>query len=336
MWKKVQIFLAAVPPIIAVVVGIIGYQLDRKAYELEAKRIREGDIPEKKLQIETYGGTYITQLFKKFTDGTFSINIAGKEVKSLYSITYRIENTGKAPILKSDFSENLTLTFPERWQILVLENPKTVPPEFSPVWERISNHEVQLKPMLINPEDKFGLEVYLSDTKEGESATDEGGDELRGTWSVRIPNLSKIDIDDPFTRKLKRKKDIEEPELVYMNIIKRELKRIVPGVDTLWTAGFLISPLAWGVYAILALAALMIFIYLNLLYPLKGYSNLRRQSRIFCIITVSVFSFAASESYITFFALLGKDVLWPNYIFMFLYLGSVIILFLINKKAKLA
>ena len=121
-----------------------------------------------------------------------------------------------------------------------------------------------------------------------------------------------------------------------MNYIKIRLKGIVSGADTLWTAGFLIFPSEWGVYAILALAAIMIFVYLNLLYPLKMHSNFNKQSRIFCIIVVSVFSFASSESYITFFALLGKGVPWINYIFMSLYLASVIILFLINKKAKVA
>lgn len=332
MWKKVNIFLAAVPAIIAVVVGIIGYQLDQKGYELETKKFREGQIPKKNLQIVTYGGTDVTRLFKTFTDATFSINIAGKEVKSLYSISYHIENTGEAPILKSDFSENLTLTFPERWQILVLKNSKTVPPGFNPVWERISNHELQLKPLLINAGDKFSLEVYLSDTKEGELEADEVHDELRGTWTVRIPTLSKIDIKDPFTRKVKSKKPIKKFD--NMDIIKMALEGLVSGVDTLWTAGFLILPSEWGVYAILSLAAIMIFVYLNLLYSLKVHSDFNKQSRIFCIIMVSVFSFVASESYITFFALLGKGVPWINYIFMFLYLASIIILFLINKKAK--
>ena len=81
MWEKVRYFLAVVPPIIAIVIGSIGYQLDKKGYELEAKKLREGQIPKKTLLIETYGGTDIMKLLKKFTDETFSINMAGKELK---------------------------------------------------------------------------------------------------------------------------------------------------------------------------------------------------------------------------------------------------------------
>ena len=194
MGKIVQIFLAAVPAIIALVIGVIGYQVDQKSYDLETKKFREGQIPKKKLQISTIGGTNVMRLLERFTDATFSINMAGKELKNLYSIGYYIENTGEAPILKSDFSENLTLTFPERWQILVLKKSRTVPPEFNPVWERISNHEVELKPLLINAGDKFGLEVYLSDTEEEELERDEVRDKLQGTWTVRIPRLSKSGV----------------------------------------------------------------------------------------------------------------------------------------------
>lgn len=87
-----------------------------------------------------------------------------------------------------------------------------------------------------------------------------------------------------------------------------------------------------GVYAILVLAAIMIFVYLNLLYPLMVQFNFNKQFSIFCIVMVSVFCFAASESYITFFAQLGKDVGWINYIFMFLYFIFIIVLFFINKR----
>ena len=330
MWKKVQIFLAALPVICMVVFGIIGYQLEQKGYELETKKFREGQIPKKNLQIETYGGSDVGRAFKSFTDAQFSISIAGKELKSLYSISYRIENTGEAPILESDFSEYLTLTFSELCEILLLKNSRIIPPEFNPVWERISNHAMHLKPLLINPGDKFVLELYLSDTEGGESKTDEDRDELQGAWTVRIPNLSKIDIKDPFNRKLKSKKPIKKTDP--MDYIKIFLGRSGSGMATLWTAGFLIIPSFWGVYAILALAAIMIFVYLNLIYPLKVYSKFNKQSCIFCIIVVSAFSFAASESYITFFALLGEGVPWINYIFMFLYVVSIIILFLINNK----
>ena len=326
--------MAALPPFILVVVGIIGYQLHKKGYELETKKFKEGLIPQKSLKIETFGATDVTQLFKTYTDKSFSIYLDGKEIKNLYSIGYNIENTGEAPILKSDFSKNLTLTIPERWKILVLKNSNTIPPEFNPVWEKIGDNKIQLKPLLINAGDKFRLEVYLSDTEEKNHDKDSVRKEFRGTWTVRIPNLKKIDIQDPFTPKSKHIKPNVFDTMI--GLLKASYGESGKYMVTLWTAGFLIVPSMWGVYAILALAAIMIFVYLNLLYPLKVHYNLNKQWCIIWIIIVSVFSFVASESYITFFASLGKYVVWLNYIFIFLYLASIIILFWLNKKVKVA
>ncbi|MCD4692668.1 MAG: hypothetical protein K8R79_07135 [Calditrichales bacterium] len=336
MWKKIPIFLTAALVISTVVFGIIGYQVKQKSYELEAKKVREGQIPKKDFQIRTYGGTDITSLFKLYTDASFRIYMAGKEIKNLYSIRYFFENTGKAPILESDFSKNLTLTFPERWKILVLQNEGVTPPEFNPVWERVNNHKIQLKPMLINAGDKFALEIYLSDIEKG-IEKDEVSKKLQATWTVKIPNLSKIDLDDPVTRKLKPKKPT--PKLDPKNLLKSLLEeyyilRFGAGITTLFRAGFLIQPYEWGVYAIIALAAIMIFVYLSLLYPLKEHFNFSKQSSIFSIIGVSVFSFAASETYITFFVALGINVALINYIFMFLYVASIIILFWLNGRVK--
>ena len=335
MWNKIQILLAAIPAIGFVVFGLIGYQVDQKSYELEAKKFREGQIPKKSLQIRKFGGSNLMGLLISFEDATFSVHMAGKELKNLYSISYHIENTGEAPILKSDFSKNLRLTFPERWQILVLKSERTFPPEFNPVWEKISNQELQLKPLLINPGDRFGLEVYLTDTREGDPGTDAVQRDLGGIWTVRIPNLSKIDIKDPLSSwkdKTTARKSEKHDAMYYLKVMLEG----IAGADTLWKAGFLNLPTKWGVYAILALAGVMIFVFLNLLYPLLMHSNLNEQSRIVGIIVVSVFSFTSSECYITFFALLGKGVPWINYVFMFLYLLSVIILLWMNRKRKVA
>jgi len=136
MWKKIPLFLTAGLVISTVIFGIIGYQQKQKSYELEAKKVREGQIPKKNLQIRTFGETDITSLFNRYTDEAFRIYMAGKEIKNRYSIRYYFENTGEAPILESDFSEKLTLTFPERWNILVLQNEGVTPPEFNPAWEK--------------------------------------------------------------------------------------------------------------------------------------------------------------------------------------------------------
>ena len=171
------------------------------------------------------------------------------------------------------------------------------------------------------------MNIYLSDIEEGKLKANEVQDILRGTWTVRIPNLRKIDIQDPITRKL-------QPPISYSDRLKKLASEQDATLYSFLTAGYIINPNQWGVYAILVLAAVMIFVYLNLLYPLKLHFHFNKRSTIFCTVIVSDFCFAASESYITFFAQLGKGVFWINYIFMLLYVVSVIILFLINRKIK--
>jgi hypothetical protein len=336
MWKTIKFSLAVAAPIIAVVIGVLNYQLSQKGYELQTKKFKEGEIPKKNLQIVTYGGLDAMSSLKSFTDSSFNINIAGKKLKNLYQISYYIENNGEAPIMQNDFLEKLTVVFPKRWQILGLKSSYSDPPDFHPVWEIIDNNKIQLKPILINAKDKFYLNIYLSDKEDEKFERNEFQDLLQGTWTVRIPNLSKIDIQDPVTRKLKQKPTnpiIKARYGDYIDVLVRT-NLISSTTAPLFIAGFLIDPGQWGVYAILVLAAVMIFVYLNLLYPLRVHFNFNKQLSIFCIVMVSVFCFAASECYITFFAQLGKDVAWINYIFMFLYLVSIIILFLVNKKIK--
>jgi hypothetical protein len=88
MWGKIRFFLSFSPPIAVLVVMILSYNLNVKSYDLESKKLKIGQIPEKKLKIETYGVTNVSSLFKTFADIPISIFLAGKELKRLYSITY--------------------------------------------------------------------------------------------------------------------------------------------------------------------------------------------------------------------------------------------------------
>ena len=103
------------------------------------------------------------------------------------------------------------------------------------------------------------------------------------------------------------------------------------GNETLWKAGYLILPNKFGVYALLALSSAMICFYMYILYSdRRVIESLRR--RILTAITVSLFSFASAESYLTFVIHMGKNILWPNYVFMALYIISTI--FLIHKRKQ--
>jgi len=90
-------------------------------------------------------GRELIGTLKDIKDANVSITIGGEEVKNLYSIEYTITNTGDAPILKNDFSEKLTLTFPDRWKILAVENDFAVPSSINPVWRKTDKNAVELE-----------------------------------------------------------------------------------------------------------------------------------------------------------------------------------------------
>ena len=113
MWKKILKFMFLTLPTIAVVVIMIfSFQLEKKSYELEEKKVKEGQIAKKSLKVYSYGVSNIKSLFRIFAnvDVGFNITLKGKELSNLYSVKYIISNNGDAPILKEDFSEKLKLS----------------------------------------------------------------------------------------------------------------------------------------------------------------------------------------------------------------------------------
>jgi len=332
---KTKFLAVAIPLIVTAFIGIYNIELNKKNYELQLKKLSENQISKKKLRININGETNVMSLFKAFSDETFRINMEGKELKSLYTINYDIQNSGESPILENEFSETLTLTFPEGCQILAFNVSKIEPIGLNPLWHKISDNKIALKPLLLNTGDKFSLEIYLAKPMNGNVQTEDnvsqgGYSQFRstkriydtgysspgyGSWSVRIANLNKPDIEYQAASNVRT--------------------RIINKNDPLLAAtGVLILPSKWGVYAIISLAAIMIYLYLSFLYPFYILHDINKLQYKISIIIVSIFSFMASESFISFFALFGKGVNWVNYIFIILYVVSIIILFWIKPKIK--
>ena len=310
------------------IIMILNFSLAQKGHELEEQKIKEGTIPKKSLKITTHGANDLIRVLKDLIKNSkINIGIDGKEAVNLYSIEYTIENTGDAPILKNDFSERLKVIFPDRWKILVARNTFSTPSEFNPIWEKTEEHEISLIPLLINPGDKFDLEVFFNDKKNEELDYFKTQKAVKANWSVRIPNLHKIDIDDPSRskNKVKSKDKIDRWYLVKTAFTGYD------GAETLWTAGFLILPNMWGVYAILALAAILIAVYLNFFITFKMIEKLSNWKKITTIVLISLFSFTVSESFLNIVIMIGKNVAHINYFFVILYILSIFILIKFKK-----
>lgn len=333
--KKILSIISLLPVFITAILGVYGAFLDYKKYDLDYEKYKKGDIPEKKIQILNYGATNLLNLLKSFTNSDFDLKIKDQRITSLYSSTFHIKNTGEAPILKSDFSENLSVKFPENWQILAFENKNMTPPEFKPIWKVIENNILQMEPLLINSGDEFSLEVFFSYDMNEIPKDVNVNKELEGTWSVRIANLKNIDFNMP----LNRKDSKDTPKKSYIELMNDALgeyiKEINPDTYVLWKAGFYISPFAWGVWVILFIYSFIFFIYLKILWNLKIYDHLNKIQNIISLILLSVFCYAVADSFMTYFILLGRNVGIVNYFFIMLYVISIIYLkYFINRKSK--
>ena len=316
MLSRLHILIAAIPPAVLVVVAFMSFQLDKSGLDFEKKKHKEGSIPVKELAIKTYGSDNVSFSIKQLEEAEIKITIGGKEINDLYSIDYWIENTGSAPILSTDFSEPLTLKFPDRWEILFVRESHSMPKDLNTNWTKIDKHSIFLEPLLLNPGDALKVDVYLADLEGKDIDPFSVRREIKGLWSVRVPNLKKIDLKDPLGIYKSQKEKDKDRKKMMEEIIKDKNIRSYPWLPqetkTLLIAGFFHDPKSWGVYAIIFLAGLIIYVFMYLIFSLKHFRNIGNLKLILAITGISIFSFASAESYVSFIALGGHGVFWLN------------------------
>ena len=166
MIDKILTFIAIIPAIFVATISIMTYELNVDSHELEKKKVSEGINIPKELKIRSYGMQEITKTLRNLDEASVDIKVKNQAIDNLFSINYVIENIGKSPILKKDFSEKLTAKFPKEWEVLIVKNTNSSPPSLQPNWTLIDKNKIQLEPSLLNPDDKIYIVVYLSNLSE--------------------------------------------------------------------------------------------------------------------------------------------------------------------------
>jgi hypothetical protein len=163
------------------------------AYDLKDK----GPYPEKAIEAD-YGwpSDLLTDLSNNKAGLTVSIKKGESEISNLRIIHTLVQNTGKSPIVPSDYFEPLSLRTADPWHIIAVASVETgsavrnskvghmVPLE----WSRKSDNEFVSKPALLNPGDMVPATVYLTGPERPAEA-DEG---TPVQWAARIINLREI------------------------------------------------------------------------------------------------------------------------------------------------
>jgi hypothetical protein len=232
--------------------------------------------PEKRLELVKVPGINPLHDLSVLRDrATITVTVGDETFDNLIITEALFKNTGKNPILPSEYHENLTVTVNAPWKIVTVENQGRFSFGESILlnWKRISDTSFEAEPALLNPGDQVSVRVYLTNTLGSGGAASREKDSPIVEWSARITNLRE------FSKPPDMLADISHTMLDMRGIIV-----LLYG----WTVPFVIA------IAIVFQAAYLYF--LQRLDMLRG-GKWRSSS---LLIGISVLSFVAAESLSTY------------------------------------
>jgi hypothetical protein len=121
-----------------------------------------------------------------------SIAFEGRPLRNLFVERDILRNTGRVPILPSDYVEKLTVSTQTPWTILDVDGSLKPPGNVVLHWKRKSDTSFEAEPALLNPGDTVSTDIYLT------SLQDVSGSDVKQTlepaakWDTRIVNLRAI------------------------------------------------------------------------------------------------------------------------------------------------
>jgi hypothetical protein len=218
----------------------------------------------------------------------------GKEATSLRIHYYRLLNSGRAPILAEDFVKPIQVSVEGPWEILAVDTEWSSPTDIEARWSEIVTNTFEVEPMLLNPDDKLIVAIFLSNPK-----GDTDGAELPELdWSTRVINL---------------------PRLTTRHVDEND-SRTLFGLDVV------IHHVGWGVVLWAGLAGLLVLVGMIL-----AMSN-RRLVRfsvieVLLVLTIMAFSWTTSEMIVDFLVNRNRSQWWgawllvPLYVLLLVYLA---------------
>lgn len=153
----------------------------------------KGPISIKSLEVSDYGTSNVLSTLNVLEEQfDFSLNYGDDKVNHLYSVTSLITNTGKSPILPSDFFKGINVRVDKKWKILSVHTTTTGIGRVNLEWERVSNYFYQSKPTLINPGDRIYVTAYVTYTNSNEYIKNNSDVKIKLKYSARIANMKGI------------------------------------------------------------------------------------------------------------------------------------------------
>ena len=193
--KKAELFEKVLPLLIAIAGVLIPVWVTLDIYQ-------RGPSPEKHIELSRLGPIDpMNDLSSLYESATLQLRFGDQAINNVVVVQGIFRNTGGAPIVPSDYVENLSVSVPAPWKIVSVKDKG-----FSKVrldWTRVSDTRFEAKPALLNPGDMAWAVVYLTNTKYQQPAptTDQARPDPQVDWNARIVNLrSFTDAPDYFDR----------------------------------------------------------------------------------------------------------------------------------------
>jgi len=153
LWKFLPIVVTLITAFVPIVV----------MYDLYYR----GSIPEKYLELDKrLAVNPLRDLNIKGGNVALNLSVGDKTFNNVVITSFTLRNTGKSPVVPSDYQEPMTVTVKPPWQIIAIENDPTFEDitGITLVWDRVSDQRFEAKPALINPGDYIVETVYLTNT----------------------------------------------------------------------------------------------------------------------------------------------------------------------------
>jgi hypothetical protein len=177
-------------PLLGLIVTVIGIAVPAYvAYELYSR----GPSPEKRLEVEhSFTMNPAKNLSTLASKAHLTLTVEGKTVSNLVIAYDVLRNVGHAPLLPTDYFENLTVSVAPPWNIVIVDSSVGWQGNVSLRWKRKSDTTFEAEPSLLNPGDTVSTAIYLTNAQtlsDGDLGTT--ADPII-KWDARIINLPAI------------------------------------------------------------------------------------------------------------------------------------------------
>lgn len=126
------------------------------AYDVYQKSNRFSD-----LTVE-YSSSFNPVYSGKNPSKRIAMSINGEEIHNAKVYYYTVKNNGNVPITLNDYVEPITISVKKPFRILTVEKEGSNRDSIKTVWNKIDDNNFQLKPLLLNPNDRFDVLVFIS------------------------------------------------------------------------------------------------------------------------------------------------------------------------------